>query len=179
MWPFGSMYTRPSPCIRKACSTRSTYSAGVSNPTMSVQLRISVFRFRQLSAIRADSTSRSAQQFPHERRRTGKRDPPPPGSSLSSLGPGVLRASACLLERHPIEHEPAVRDPSAFDGDAFRPRRALHESSLGVVHHQCLLVVAEGCDHLRSLENLDERRHELPISAGALEPSDWRVTDDP
>src|ERR1044071_8255686 len=52
MWPFGSMYTRPSPCIRKACSTQSTYSAGVRSPTMSDQLRIRVLRLRQLSATR-------------------------------------------------------------------------------------------------------------------------------
>src|SRR5262245_60377226 len=38
--------------MRKACSTRSTYSAGESSPTMSVQLRISVLRFRQLSMRR-------------------------------------------------------------------------------------------------------------------------------
>ncbi len=35
--------------MRKACSTQSTYSAGVSRPIMSVRLRISVLRFRQLS----------------------------------------------------------------------------------------------------------------------------------
>src|SRR5436190_6639975 len=44
------MYTRPSPCMRKACSTQSTYSPGVRRPTMSVRPRISVLRCRQLSA---------------------------------------------------------------------------------------------------------------------------------
>src|SRR5207244_6629887 len=38
--------------MRNACSTRSTYSAGVSSPTMSVQLRIRVLRLRQLSTRR-------------------------------------------------------------------------------------------------------------------------------
>src|SRR5213594_2954444 len=43
------MTYRPSPCMRYACSTQATYSAGVSSPIMSVRLRIKVFRFRQLS----------------------------------------------------------------------------------------------------------------------------------
>src|SRR5260221_4325900 len=51
MWPLGSIYTRPRPCIRKACSTRSTYSAGLSRPILSVRPRISVLRLRQLSVI--------------------------------------------------------------------------------------------------------------------------------
>ena len=38
--------------MRKACSTQSTYSAGVSSPTMSERLRIRVFLCRQLSATR-------------------------------------------------------------------------------------------------------------------------------
>src|SRR5882672_9772752 len=50
MWPFGSMYTRPRPCMRNACSTQSTYSSGVSSPIMSVRPRINVLRLRQLSA---------------------------------------------------------------------------------------------------------------------------------
>src|SRR4029077_14382166 len=50
MWPFGSMYTRPSPCMRKACSTRSLYSAGDSSPIMSVRPTIRVLRFRQPSS---------------------------------------------------------------------------------------------------------------------------------
>src|SRR5579859_6875167 len=38
--------------MRKACSTQSTYSPGVRRPTMSLRLRISVLRCRQLSAMR-------------------------------------------------------------------------------------------------------------------------------
>src|SRR5687767_5469536 len=38
--------------MRKACSTRSLYSAGVSSPIMSVRLRIRVLRLRQLSTRR-------------------------------------------------------------------------------------------------------------------------------
>jgi hypothetical protein len=37
--------------MRYACSTQSTYSAGVKRPTMSDQLRIRVLRFFQLSAM--------------------------------------------------------------------------------------------------------------------------------
>ena len=37
--------------MRNACSTQSTYSDGVSRPIMSVRLRMSVLRLRQLSAI--------------------------------------------------------------------------------------------------------------------------------
>src|ERR1700719_1717897 len=39
--------------MRKACSTQSTYSPGVRRPTMSLRLRISVLRLRQLSATEA------------------------------------------------------------------------------------------------------------------------------
>ena len=42
----------PRPCMRKACSTQSTYSAGVSSPIMSERPRISVLRWRQLSTAR-------------------------------------------------------------------------------------------------------------------------------
>src|SRR5215207_5130742 len=38
--------------MRKACSTRSLYSDGVNSPIMSVRLRMSVLRFRQLSMHR-------------------------------------------------------------------------------------------------------------------------------
>src|SRR6266545_4384269 len=38
--------------MRKACSTQSLYSDGVSSPIMSVRPRISVLRFRQLSTHR-------------------------------------------------------------------------------------------------------------------------------
>src|SRR5438445_1522427 len=43
------MTYRPSPCMRYACSTQATYSAGVTSPIMSVRLRIKVLRLRQLS----------------------------------------------------------------------------------------------------------------------------------
>src|SRR5690348_4350506 len=53
--------------MRKACSTQSTYPPGVRRPTMSLRLRISVLRCRQLSAT-APTLRQNLRMVDRERR---------------------------------------------------------------------------------------------------------------
>jgi hypothetical protein len=51
-------------------------------------------------------------------------------------------------------------------------------TGLGVVHQQCLLVIAEGGDHLRMPEELVERLRESLVGARAFEPTGRGIADD-
>src|SRR3954453_17004959 len=113
MWPFGSMYTRPSPCIRKACSTRSLYSAGVSSPIMSVRPRISVLRLRQLSIGRLYDRVEEVRNLDLPRLRQERREAPPRGGELAAgaLGLTVLPPPAGRGEVAQSRHELIVAEP--------------------------------------------------------------------
>src|SRR5258705_13554070 len=108
MWPFGSMYTRPSPCMRKACSTQSLYSDGASSPIMSVRPRISVLRFRQLSM-----------------RRLYDRREHPCNLDLSPIGQERAEAPLRMRELAPRPLRLAVLSPPAGGGQVAQPRHEL------------------------------------------------------
>ena len=97
--------------MRNACSTQSTYSDGVSRPIMSVRLRMSVLRLRQLSAIDADSTTRPG----GAQARSARRDRPLPARAGTGRDGGA-RAPAALPPAH--DRRPANGSPPPPDAAA-------------------------------------------------------------
>ena len=123
MWPFGSMYTRPRPCIRYACSTRSLYSAGVSRPDhvrpaedqrLAVTPALHRPTLRSRRASRATSTSRASGRKGASRRRAcASCRRARSGSPLRALQPAAARC------RSPA-HELVLAEPGRL---VERPRR--------------------------------------------------------
>src|SRR5262249_43819844 len=74
--------------------------------------------------------------------------------------------------------EPAVGDLAVGNGDALGGRCACDGHGSGVVHDQRGLVVAEGGDQFRALEDLYERTHKAPVGLCALQAPGWCVADD-
>src|SRR5262249_62257665 len=90
----------------------------------------------------------------------------------------ALRLSPSFLERQAVEQEAAVDDLAVLHCYPLRPRRALDQGGLRVVHEHRGGLVSKRGQQFRALQHLDEWRHEGPVRLSTFNPPGGRVAHD-